>query len=343
MNNGGSEKQAVQLANSLVEKYNVTILIYYGDQVAGTLLSKINDSRIRLIRLNGSALRKVYDILSIFIQEDYDVVFSYLLLPSFLGGVLGRIAGVPYTIGGIRSSKIDQHKVLLNKLIQNYVNYLTIYNNYEGVEKLSALGFNKNKAYVIPNCHESGIDAIVREDHKIKEILSVGRFHFSKDYKTALQAISYINNKQSIRYTIVGYGELHGNICKWVEEFELKEFVQIVIKPDNLDYYYRKADIFLQTSKFEGLSNTVMEAMSYSLPVVTTKVGDNGKLVSDGVSGYLCEPGDCAGISNSLEELIDDYSLRLAMGAEGYSILNANYTMPIFRKRYFDFISMLNG
>lgn len=343
LNNGGSEKQAVQLANSLVEKYNVTILVYYGDQVVGSLLCKINDNRIRLIRLKGCALKKVYDIFSIFNKEDYFVVFCYLLLPNFLGGVVGRLAGVPYTIGGIRSSKIDRHKVLLNKMLQNYINYLTIYNNYAGVEKLSSLGFNKAKAYVIPNCHETEIDTIVREDRKIKEILSVGRFHFSKDYRTALKSIAYLKNKQLIRYTIIGYGEMLGNIREWVEEFELTDLVRIVIKPNNLEYYYRKADIFLQTSIFEGLSNTVMEAMSYSLPVVTTKVGDNEKLVKDGISGYLCEPGDYAGIAISLDKLINDYFLRLNMGAEGYSILNANYTIPVFRERYFEFIRMLNG
>ncbi len=343
LSNGGAEKQAVQLANSLIDRYNISILIYYGNQVEVTLLCQISDVRIRVIRLKGCTLKKLHDIYSLFKKEKYYIVFCYLLLPNLLGGILGKLAGISFTIGGIRSSKLDRHKVLLNKIIQNNINYLTIYNNYSGVQQLSLSGFNQNKAFVIPNGHEAKNAPIVRESREIKEILSVGRFHHSKDYKTALESIAAIQNKKSVRYTIIGYGEMLEAIREWIQKYDLVEIVKIVIKPPDLAYYYRKADIFLQTSIFEGLSNTVMEAMSFSLPVVTTNVGDNEKLVIDGVSGYLNKPCDFLGIAHSLEKLINDYPLRISMGREGYSLLYLNYSMPIFKKRYIDFIAMLDG
>ena len=98
------------------------------------------------------------------------------------------------------------------------------------------------------------------------------------------------------------------------------------------------SDIYLSTSLFEGTSNSIMEAMNWSLPVVATKVGDNDILVRNGESGFLHPIGDVEGMAVSLNTLIGDISLRNKMGANGNQILRNQYSIELFEKRYIDLI-----
>src|SRR6185503_14177555 len=52
------------------------------------------------------------------------------------------------------------------------------------------------------------------------------------------------------------------------------------------------SDVYVNSSLFEGMSNTILEAMAASRPVVATRVGGNPELVRDGMTGYLVPPGD---------------------------------------------------
>ena len=68
------------------------------------------------------------------------------------------------------------------------------------------------------------------------------------------------------------------------------------------------------------MSNTIMEAMSYSLPVVATNAGDTSYLVKDGITGFLCNIGDYQQISDRLSTLITDYDLRKKWNLRRYSL-----------------------
>ena len=54
-----------------------------------------------------------------------------------------------------------------------------------------------------------------------------------------------------------------------------------------MDAFYRSLDVYINTSVHEGIPMSVLEAMSYGLPVVVPKVGGFPEIVEDGVSGYL--------------------------------------------------------
>lgn len=89
----------------------------------------------------------------------------------------------------------------------------------------------------------------------------------------------------------------------------------------------KAADVFLLTSSHEGMPNAVMEAMYAGLPVVASRVGGVPDLVLDGVTGFLHEPGDTEGMSQSLSRLLLDTSLRDQMGAAGRERILSLYTV----------------
>jgi glycosyltransferase involved in cell wall biosynthesis len=73
-------------------------------------------------------------------------------------------------------------------------------------------------------------------------------------------------------------------------------------------------DVFVLPSLSEGMSNTLLEAMASSLPVVATRVGGNPELVEDERSGWLFEPGDVMALAAILERLARDSNLRHELG-----------------------------
>jgi glycosyltransferase involved in cell wall biosynthesis len=77
---------------------------------------------------------------------------------------------------------------------------------------------------------------------------------------------------------------------------------------------YAEADVFVLPTWREGFPNVVLEAMGAGLPVVATPVGAIPEAVRDGEEGFLVPVQDAAALTEALRRLIDDRTLRLAMG-----------------------------
>jgi glycosyltransferase involved in cell wall biosynthesis len=340
---GGAEKQSLMLANTLKDKYSVWLVVFYGEFVEKKFADFIDRNQIRQIRLSGSILARLVSFFKFIRQNKIDVIFSYLLTTNLIGGVVGKAAGVKYTIGGIRSSKLDKNKIFLQKMLQNYVNNYTIYNNYRGLAILSDLGFTAKKALVIPNFLSIQSAILKRPTNDVITILSVGRFHEAKDYETAIKAISALSTRfERFQYIIIGYGSLEKEIREWVEIYNVDRNVSIVVNPPNLADYYYSADIYLLTSIFEGLSNTVLEAMDRALPLVVTNVGDNDRLVKNGVNGFLCRPKNVDEIANSLLILCTKPEMRREYGTKSHQILKENFSQENFEQSYIQLIESLS-
>jgi len=338
---GGAEKQAVLLSKVLKEDgRNVNFIVFYKYETDTKLKKELTKYGIPIFQLEGNNIIKIISYFRRIKRSKPDIILNYLLLPNILGGVAGRIFKIT-SIGGIRSSHIPRKKILLYRLVHNHLTKFTIYNNNAGRDFTLRKGFKDNKCEVIQNAIKPCIP-FVRIKNEIPIILSVGRFTQEKDYHTSLAAIELLHKKgQSFRYIIVGWGKLKDVIHNIIDQNNLNERVEIVENPVDLEYFYKSADIYLQTSLFEGLSNTVMEAMNYSLPVVVTDVGDNSRLVIEKNNGHLCPIGDYQYISEKLSALINDENLRSSYGQYSLSHISENYSIEIFKEKYIRLLEKL--
>ena len=91
----------------------------------------------------------------------------------------------------------------------------------------------------------------------------------------------------------------------------------------------RDADMFILPSYNEGLPVSILEAMSYGIPVISTKVGGIPELITDNVSGFLITPGDILDLQNRLERLAGDLNLRNCIGSAGKEIIQQQYAKDI--------------
>ena len=340
INAGGAEKQASLLASRLATKYNVCVILYSGEaKVNIANIQRLEEANIKIHKLIGGTFAKIKELKSILKENNIEILFNYLTKPNFICSIAAKKAGVTHIYNGIRNSRIDWWKLILERIAHNHYATATIYNCYSGEEYFSSKGLKKEKAIVIPNCFPNISEPIVREDKKVKHIVTVGRFVPQKDYKTIIVTIAeLVKLRQDFVMDIIGYGEEEQNIRGWIKEFEVEKYINIFIRPNNVQDIVRDADIYLSTSLFEGTSNSIMEAMNWSLPVVATNVGDNNHLIIDNISGTLHSIGDAKGMAESIAKLLGNYELRKKYGLASNKNLRENYSMEIFEKRYLKII-----
>lgn len=336
INAGGAEKQASLLASLLSKKYKVCVILYSGEAKTNEAnVKRLEEANINVIKLFGNVFTKTNKLKSTLKEKNIDCLFNYLTKPNFIGAIAAKKAGVKHIYNGIRNSRIDWWKLILERIAHNTYATATIYNCYSGEEYFSSKGLKKEKAIVIPNCFPDIAEPIIRGERDVKHIVTVGRFVPQKDYRTIIRTIAELKElRQDFVMDIIGYGEEEQNIRSWIKEFDVEKYINIYIRPNNVQDIVRDADIYLSTSLFEGTSNSIMEALNWSLPVVATNVGDNNHLVIDGVNGTLHPIGDAKGMAASIARLLNDYELRKEYGLSSNKNLRDNYSMEIFEKRY---------
>lgn len=337
IDSGGAEKQAVLLASQLAKHTEVNLIVLYGDHTEYQRnLELLSRADIKVYRLIGNMLSKMKRIRNILLDSETDVLLNYLTMPDLVGSLLGHMCGIR-VYNGIRNSRMSRRKMIVEKIAHNYLATGTIYNCYSGAYYFGNLGFKRDKNIVIPNCFPDIEEPIIRSDNHIKTIITVGRFDPQKDYKTLIESVAKLK-RNDFRLCIVGYGALEMQIRAWLKDFCIEHVTDIYIKPNNVSELERNADIYISTSLFEGTSNSIMEAMNWSLPVVATNVGDNDHLVIDGENGFLHSVGDVSGLSASLSQLLDSSELRNQMGQKSNQTLRDNYSMNSFEERYLELI-----
>ena len=121
------------------------------------------------------------------------------------------------------------------------------------------------------------------------QILSIGRDHWVKDYRTALLTISILKkNKISIHYTVVGVNKSE-ELLFLVNELNLTDSVTFLDSMPQGEVYEKmlESDLFLLPSVEEGIANVCVEAMLCKLPVLSTDCGGMSELIVDSETGFL--------------------------------------------------------
>lgn len=94
------------------------------------------------------------------------------------------------------------------------------------------------------------------------------------------------------------------------------------------------SDIYVQFSNTEGLSRSIIEALSYKLPCIVSDVGGNGELIRDAYNGSLIEADDTDRLTGSLDELICNKSLREEQGERSSRHFEENFDFSQYQNNY---------
>jgi glycosyltransferase involved in cell wall biosynthesis len=143
----------------------------------------------------------------------------------------------------------------------------------------------------------------------------VGRFAPPKNHALLIEAFAQVRSDAPFYLLLVGGGELENTVREQVAGLGLQGRVRFLgVRADVADIL-RASDVFVLSSRWEGNSLSVMEAMAAGLPVVSTAVGGVPELVQEGATGLLVPSEDAGALAQAMQALVDDPVRRQAMGA----------------------------
>ncbi len=167
----------------------------------------------------------------------------------------------------------------------------------------------------------------------------VGRLEEIKDQRLLARAFCHMielrpDLRSSLRLVIVGDGSLRSEIEAILADGGAKDLAWLMGFRDDAPDLYRAFDVFALTSKREGISNTILEAMASGLPVVATDVGGNSETVINGQTGILVPEDDPEAVAKALLTYVDDREMAKTHGRAGRTHSEESFELSTMIDRY---------
>ena len=340
---GGTEKQLLQIISPLTNHFDFTVLSFIK---GGDLLNDYKKLRIKVLVPNKESkiilplrlLSYIWMIFKSFVKTKPEIVHFYLPHSYLLGSFLPYIFFKKKYIMSRRSQNFYQKKIPFCRLIEKKLHKkmnLIITNSKQNYNQLiNEEAVNPNKCCLVSN----GVkitNNIKRKKNKIIQILCIANFIKYKNHDMIINACNRLSDELEWSLNLVG-----NNADNIVEELKIKikpenkSKINFIKKNKNISKFLLNADIGILASNEEGLSNSILEYMSYGLPVIATKVGGSVEQIIDNKNGFLIKKNDDLQLSIKLEELIKNKLMRKNFGIESKRIVKEKFSLEMEFKKY---------
>jgi glycosyltransferase involved in cell wall biosynthesis len=322
---GGTERQLTTLIPRMSkDRFEATVITFYP---GGTFAAEMAANEVRILCLNKRGRWDIFGFLWRLVSElkkiRPDILHSFLTEPNLVAVFLKTLISSKI-VWGIRLEKVDFRQydwfVRMNARLQILFSGfpdLIIFNSHQGRSDYLAQGFPAHLSLVI----HPGVDVnkfhpdrpagiSIRKAWNIPEgtvlIGLVGRFDPQKDHETFVKAAAVLASEViDCRFVFVGDGpDAYVNeLMHLVAQNNLSDQIVWAGPRADMPGVYNALDIACSSSIFEGLPNTIAEAMACGIPCVVTDVGDSALLVGD--TGIVVPPRNPDALAAALKKCIE--------------------------------------
>ncbi|MFZ0450469.1 MAG: glycosyltransferase [Desulfatiglandaceae bacterium] len=252
--------------------------------------------------------------------SDKDKVNRISLMAKTLGRVSSRVA----VRTGTTVSKDLEGRGLLHRLA-HYLSMHYLYRKADAIivpSKGAALDLSRfasipvGRISVVPNpIVTPGLLSEAEEplahpwfsNREVPVILGVGELCSRKDFYTLIRAVAKVQQRLPSRLLLIGEGRHRAKLEMLVKELGLQDLVSMPGFIKNPFSYMKKSDLLVQTSRYEGFGNVLVEAMALGTPVVSTDCPSGPReILKNGRFGSLVKVGDVDGVARAIVDTIHD-------------------------------------
>ena len=333
LGNGGAEGVLVRLCLNDFEHTHVVVSMMgkgnYGDLLENRRLTVVGLGMSR----SSFSLRGALEFLSLLRNQKPDVLQTWMPHADLLGGIVGRLAGVPRIFWNIRHGTYDRK---LSNVRTRLIVYLLACLSWAVPSKIvvcaisarkehARIGFRSSKMIVISNGFELAAGApSSREDRDrpgstgpgghSRVVGMLARFDPQKDHRNFLRALALVRSSNAtVTGVLAGPGIDKDNpyLAQLILEMGLSGSVALLGPQQDVPKFMRGISIHVLSSSFgEGFPNVVAEAMLYEVPCISTDVGDARRII--GNTGWVVPPSDSPSLATALSSALSltDSQLR---------------------------------
>ncbi len=250
----------------------------------------------------------LYNLFLFALQNKNILVFSFQANAYAI--ILSKIFGIKIITRSNSSSEGWSKNIIKKFLYKIFLNLSdqVVVNSYAFKKELDRK-FNI-KSHVIYNpLNKKNIKKKSKEKIKINffkgnylKLITIGRLVDQKDHLTMLKSINLLN-KKNIRLLIIGRGDKKEKLVQYIKEKKLSSKIKLIPFQRNPYKFLRQADIFLFTSKFEGLPNVLLEAQCLKKYIISTECPTGPKeILLNGKAGDLVSIGDYKKLADKINK-----------------------------------------
>ena len=338
---GGAEKHFVSLLNEI--RARDRLAVFTSPDVDGPSLEEQLDSSITVVRCpvrKRTAVRDVFRLAGVFRESGVDVVHTHMFWPSLYGVLAARIARVPVIVTTEHGE--NKWKKRRHRLMERY-----------GISRFAQRRFCVSESILKNRRDIDGVPAdllaltangtpVPDEPARLRTsagplIGTVGRVVPQKNYRAFVDTIFEVRSRgYEVSGCIVGDGPLLDDIHEHIARRGLSDVVETPGMVQDVGSWYRRFDIYLISSDQEGQPVSLLEAMSYGLPIVSTDVGAIAKTMRHGVDGLIAEAGNVSGLADAVCRYLDDRSLAESCAASARERVIRDYSIDAIARHYED-------
>ena len=276
-----------------------------------------------------------------------DIIFCQWTIPSgFIGLLIKKITKKPVIV----SANGAEFYLPKNKILSYFLKYVLrkidlllpvslhmkklAYNSSKKIKCIkvlpSAVDTERFKRLKNNKFHFSGIEP------KLKKILTVKRLVPEKRVDLLIKSFhKLLNYDKNLQLLIAGDGPEKDNLINLTENLEISKKVLFLgfIRYDKLNSLYNLADVFVLPSEQEGLSLSLLEALSTTIPVISTNIVGNPEVIIHKETGLLFEPGNVDQLVNNLKYVLDNPDEVEVMGNNARKYIISNYSIHKIMKK----------
>jgi len=362
---GGAERQALLLGKALMEKEvevsvvttcHLNFLPKY-ESIEGLSVTRIPFSerfRFGRIGLPMYAISLWYELFRN--RHEFDILHAHLIRThSAMGIVAAKLLGKKAIVKGGCAGEDGDIKSLchilrygklclrLNRIFDRVVAV-----SKEVTQELAENNFPYDRIHVIPN----GVDtehfkpitsihqrSLIRKKLAIQDCPTfcfTGRLSEQKQLDLLLRAVAkLVKNNLRFQVLLVGDGPRRKELQTMANDLGIFDFVTFFGERNDIDNILMASDVFVLTSRSEGLSNSLLEAMSCGLtPIASEGVSGVSSLIQNGVNGLTINPGYTSEFASVMHKLLKMPNLCLEYGRNARETVLKTYSIKSVADKY---------
>jgi glycosyltransferase involved in cell wall biosynthesis len=349
-NQGGSERQAIQLTRLLLESghFEVRLASLNPMGILRPQAEALNIGEIPSFPLTSfydkNAITQLRRLTGFLRETRVEILHTHDFYTNVFGMTAGAFARVPVRIASMRETagmrtaaqqRAQQmaytlaHKVVANseavrgKLIDRGVKRAKIAVVYNGLESARFVS-DKSRA----ECLEAlGLSSGAEETGQRFVTVVANMRHEVKDYPMFLRAAQLIRQDMTdVEFLLAGEGELTEQLRAFAGELGIETSTHFLGRCEKVRELLKVSDVCVLSSKAEGFSNAILEYMAAGRPVVATNVGGAGEAIVDGETGYLVESGDHATMAARIISLLRNPKTARSFGDRGRRVVEEKFS-----------------
>jgi glycosyltransferase involved in cell wall biosynthesis len=192
--------------------------------------------------------------------------------------------------------------------------------------------FTLHNVQLIPNgvdiSHFAPINTDVSQFERNQIVICTARLCYQKGIDILIQAWYLVHQEMpQARLIIAGIGPLQPQLECMVRELGLIDSIEFVGLQRDVLALLHQCSIAVLSSRWEGMSNALLEAMACGLPCVATRISGSEDIIQDGINGLLVESEDYHNLAKAILTLLRDPELARKIGSAARSRIEQHYSL----------------